>query len=98
MQDAAEITPTAKPVTPARLALDFVKIPHWGWRARAGQYRFEIERTGEQEGDRFRAYVRRDGNVQPVASKGFGTNIAARAFLEMQHTLIAPVVVNLLDA
>lgn len=97
MRNAVEIAPTARHIKPARLALDFVKIPHWGWRARAGQFCFEIERTGNQEGDRFRAYVRRDGNVQPVASKGFGTNIAARAFLEMQHTLIAPVVDDLLD-
>jgi hypothetical protein len=98
MHDAAEsITHKTRHVTPASLALDFVKVPHWGWRAREGQYCFEIERTGIQDGDRFRAFVRRDGNVQPIASKGFGTNIAARAWLEMERTLIAPAVVDLLD-
>lgn len=86
MQDAAELV-RAAPHTPN---LNFQKVPHWGWRARIGAYRFEIERTGYQDGPRFRAFVRRDGRSPPVATKPFGTTIAARAWLELQHAALGP--------
>lgn len=72
-------------------SLTLIRIPHWGWRARAGAHNYEIERVTVGHGERstrFRATVRLTGRNVPVTARTFGTLTSARTWLGEQHAVI----------
>jgi hypothetical protein len=70
--------------------LNFVTVPHWGWRATDGDRIFEIERLSADTRQhaigepRYRAYERKKGQQQPVAQGPFANSVLARAWLEQR--------------
>lgn len=73
-----------------RAPLRLANVPQWGYRAREGTRTYEIERMASFGGTRgdgftFRAYVRERGIAKPIASALFGTQIAARRWIEQQR-------------
>lgn len=91
MSEPFSLADAQRPALLVTPPLSFENVPHWGWRAREGAYRFEIERleVAYNNRDRFRAALRRDGTSQPIAQRGFKTSIQARAWLELLRAEMA---------